>query len=165
MVRIIRVIRVLRGIRAAKIVTSIFFAHKAKGALATALFVCIVLVTFGSVMILHVETDAASNIKTPGDALWWSFATVATVGYGDKYPVTAEGRGLGIILMVGGIGLFGTFTGYLTKWFLEPSTAEKDSMKMATELSSLRTEIKELRTHILRIAGSHEAVILSTERL
>jgi voltage-gated potassium channel len=79
MVRIVRVIRVLRGFRAAKILTSIIFAHRAKGALATALFVCLVLVPFGSVTILHVETDTDSNIRTPGDALWWSLATLATV--------------------------------------------------------------------------------------
>src|SRR5262249_46063799 len=95
-------------------------AHRAKGALATALFVCLVLVTFGSVTILHVETDPQSNIRTPGDALWWSLATIATVGYGDKYPVTAEGRAVAIMLMMGGIGLFGTFTGYLATWFMEP---------------------------------------------
>jgi len=85
----------------------------------TVLFVCLVLVTFGSVTVLHVETAPESNIRTPGNALWWSLATMGTVGYGDKYPVTAEGRTIAIVLMIGGIGLFGTFTGYLATWFLQ----------------------------------------------
>jgi len=149
MVRIVRVVRVLRGFRAARILTSVIFAHRAKGALATALFVCIVLVTFGSVTILQVETDPQSNIRTPGDALWWSLATIATVGYGDKYPVTGEGRALAILLMTGGIGLFGTFTGYLATWFMEADpTADKSIMKVAAEIGELRFQVQQLRTEL-----------------
>jgi voltage-gated potassium channel len=149
LVRIIRVLRLLRGVRAAKILGSVVFAHRAKGALATAVFLCVVLVTFGSVTILHVETDPASNIRTAGDALWWSLATVATVGYGDKYPITGEGRALGVMLMIGGIGLFGTFTGYLATWFMEPGAKPHDSgASVAAELEALRLEIRELRNEL-----------------
>lgn len=148
MLRVIRVVRILRGFRAAKILTSVVFAHRAKGALATALFICLVLVTFGSVTILHVETDAHSNIHTPGDALWWSVATIATVGYGDKYPVTAEGRVVAIMLMLGGIGLFGTFTGYLATWFMEPQKSTETSINLAAELTALRGEVRQLRNEI-----------------
>src|SRR5262249_53072091 len=144
---IVRLVRILRGFRAAKILTSIIFAHRAKGALATAVFACLVLVTFGSVTILHVETDRDSNIRTAGDALWWSTATVATVGYGDKYPVTAEGRVLGIVLMLGGIGLFGTFTGYLATLFMEPGVSE-NRVNLTAEIFALRTEIQQLRDEV-----------------
>jgi voltage-gated potassium channel len=148
LVRVIRVIRLLRGIRAAKILGTVIFSHRAKGALATALFLCIVMVTFGSVTILHVETDPESNIRTAGDALWWSLATVATVGYGDKCPVTAEGRALGILLMIAGIGLFGTFTGYLATWFMEPPTGDDSLSQVRDELASLRFELREFRLNV-----------------
>lgn len=146
LVRIVRVVRLLRTVRAAKILGTVVFSHRAKGALATAVFVCLVLVTFGSVAVLHVERDPDSNIRTAGDALWWSLATVATVGYGDKYPVTAEGRALGIVLMVTGVGMFGTFTGYLATWFMERSDNSQDSIsRLAPEISALRAEIAEMR--------------------
>jgi voltage-gated potassium channel len=149
LVRIIRVLRVLRGIRASKILSSVIFAHRAKGALATATLLCLLLVVFGSVAILHVESEPASNIRTPGDAVWWSLATVATVGFGDKYPVTAEGRAIGVMLMIGGIGLFGTFTGYLATWFMEVEANPHDSVeKIAPELEALRVEVRELRNEL-----------------
>ncbi len=55
---------------------------------------------FASIGILHVETVPEANIKTPEDALWWAAETITTVGYGDKFPVTSEGRMLGVLLMV-----------------------------------------------------------------
>lgn len=149
LVRVVRVLRVLRGIRATKILTSVVFAHRANGAVATALFACLIFVTFGSVAILHVETDQSSNIRTPGDALWWSLATVATAGNADKYPVTAEGRAIGIALMLSGICLFGTFTGYLATWFMEPADRSNDSLaNISSEMYALRNEIQELRALI-----------------
>ena len=157
LVRVIRVVRLLRGIRASKILSNVIFAHRAKGALATATLLCLVLTVFGSVTILHVETDPTSNIRTPSDAVWWSLATIATVGFGDKYPVTAEGRALGVLLMIGGIGLFGTFTGYLATWFMEFGAKPHDSVeKLAPELEALRIEVRELRNE-LRGLGDHLA--------
>ena len=50
------------------------------------------LVIFSSIAILNVETAPESNIKTAEDAIWWAFVTITTVGYGDKFPVTTEGR-------------------------------------------------------------------------
>jgi Ion channel len=40
--------------------------------------------------------------------------TISTVGYGDRNPVTNEGRFLGTLIIVVGVGIFGTFTGYLS---------------------------------------------------
>ena len=51
-----------------------------------------------------------SNIHTFADALWWAIVTVTTVGYGDRYPVSAGGRGVALLLMVVGIGLIGVLT-------------------------------------------------------
>jgi len=73
-----------------------------------------------SIAILQVETDPRSNIKTAEDALWWSYTTITTVGYGDLYPVTAEGRLIAIVVMTFGVGLFGTFTAYIASVFVKP---------------------------------------------
>lgn len=52
------------------------------------------------------------------NALWWAYVTITTVGYGDKFPVTTEGRLIASILMTAGVGLFGTFTAYVASWFV-----------------------------------------------
>ncbi len=51
-----------------------------------------------------------ANIEAFGDALWWSFATVTTVGYGDRFPVTGQGRAIAAGLMLTGIALLGVIT-------------------------------------------------------
>ncbi|MEJ0058022.1 MAG: potassium channel family protein [Bacteroidota bacterium] len=50
--------------------------------------------------------------------MWWSYVTITTVGYGDKFPVTTGGRIVAAILMTAGVGLFGTFTAYISSLLL-----------------------------------------------
>ena len=76
------------------------------------------MVIFSSIAILQVEDTTNSNIKTAEDAIWWAYVTVTTVGYGDKFPVTTEGRIIAAALMTVGVGLFGTFTGFLASYFV-----------------------------------------------
>ena len=57
----------------------------------------------------NAERDApGATITTFGDAIWWAIVTVATVGYGDTYPVTFGGRAYAVLLMIGGIAIVGT---------------------------------------------------------
>ena len=77
---------------------------------------------FGSLWILNVEENASgANITTASDALWYTIVTISTVGYGDRYPITNEGRIIGSLIIVVGVAIFGTFTGYLANLFLAPS--------------------------------------------
>jgi voltage-gated potassium channel len=68
-----------------------------------------------------------SNIKTFSDGLWWAVTTVTTVGYGDKYPTTTEGRFLAVLLMITGISLVGVITASVAAWFVNLS--QDDSVK------------------------------------
>lgn len=71
---------------------------------------------------LDVERFApGSNIHTVGDALWWSLVTITTIGYGDKYPVTTDGRLLAAVLILFGIGMVSSLTGYFATWILKIS--------------------------------------------
>ncbi len=65
-----------------------------------------------------------SNIKNIGDGLWWAITTVTTVGYGDRYPTTLEGKSLAVLLMVTGISLMGVITATVAAWFIEMSRNE-----------------------------------------
>ena len=81
----------------------------------------ILVLEFGSLGMLGIEKDApGANIVTASDALWYIVATISTVGYGDQYPVTNPGRLLGTFIIVVGVGIFGTLTGYLANLFLGP---------------------------------------------
>ena len=69
--------------------------------------------------ILDIERFAPnSNIRTPGDALWWGLVTVTTIGYGDKYPVTTEGRLVAGVLIIFGIAMISALTGAFASWIL-----------------------------------------------
>ena len=65
-----------------------------------------------------------SNIKTFSDGLWWAVTTVTTVGYGDRYPTTSEGRLLAVLLMITGISLVGVITASVAAWFVKMSQEE-----------------------------------------
>jgi voltage-gated potassium channel len=81
----------------------------------------VVLIAFvASLAVLDAERYAPdSSITTFGDALWWTMTTISTVGYGDRYPVTVEGRLVAVSLMVAGIALLGVVTASLASWFVE----------------------------------------------
>ena len=72
------------------------------------------------------EYAPQANITTASDALWYTIVTISTVGYGDQYPVTDAGRILGALIIVVGVGIFGTFTGYLANFFLAPRRKKAD---------------------------------------
>lgn len=88
-----------------------------------------------------------ANITTFGDALWWSAATISTVGYGDRYPTTAGGRGIALALMLAGIALLGLVTATLASWIIEQVSAESSADRAATpaQVEALMEEIRQLR--------------------
>ncbi|HLN96237.1 MAG TPA: potassium channel family protein, partial [Flavobacterium sp.] len=118
LLRIIRLFRIIRAFRTTKGVIDHLFSNKAKGALTSVSLIAVLLVIFSAIAILQVEKEPTSNIKTAEDAIWWAYVTITTVGYGDKFPVTTEGRIIAAILMTAGVGLFGTFTAYVSSWFV-----------------------------------------------
>ena len=66
----------------------------------------------------------SSNIKSFGDGLWWALTTVTTVGYGDRFPTTTEGRTIAFALMLVGISLMGVITASVAAWFVKMSQTE-----------------------------------------
>lgn len=122
-VRLIRLLRLLRAFKSTKQLVTYIFQKRAQGTFISVSIIAFLLIIFCSIAILQVEDSPNSNIKTAEDALWWAYVTITTVGYGDKFPVTTEGRIIAGILMTAGVGLFGTFTAYVATWFI---TGKKD---------------------------------------
>ena len=125
--RLVRVWRLLRVVGARQVARSLVGA-RAGSALLTLLLVAILMLEFGSLAVLGLEShDPEANIVTASDALWYVIATMSTVGYGDQYPVTQAGRLLGSVIIVVGVGIFGTLTGFLANAFLsDPEQDEAD---------------------------------------
>lgn len=117
--RLIRILRIVKAFKSLNEFLDTFFLNKAKGTLSSAMIVATLMIIFSSIAILQVETDPESNITTAGDSIWWAFVTITTVGYGDRFPVTLEGRLIAAVLMTTGVGLFGTFTAYVASWFVK----------------------------------------------
>jgi len=126
----------------------------------------IVLMACAALVVRAVEPPE-SGYESIGDALWWSMVTFTTVGYGDLFPVTAAGRFVAILLMMGGIALIGALAGSLSSFFDRSSqdeddatTAEPELTTVLRELQAVRAELAELRSAVdgCRGAGSRRAL-------
>ena len=125
--RIIRVIRVVGRMGGPEQALRAFFANKATGGLLLVLLIAILVLEFGSLSILWAErTSPDANITTAEDAVWYLIVTMSTVGYGDQYPVTQVGCLIGSLIIVVGVGVFGTLTGFLANVFLAPDDGSGD---------------------------------------
>ena len=84
-------------------------------------------------------------IETFGDAVWWAVVTMTTVGYGDRYPVTSEGRVAATVLMVAGIALLGTVTATLASWLVQRVRAEEsETDQLRRDVAALSAKVDEL---------------------
>ncbi len=146
--RVLRIIRVVRGMKATKVLAEFVLERRAQSAFLAAALLSILLVVFSSAAILQFESSPEANIRTPEDAIWWSVVTITTVGYGDRYPLSSEGRLVAALLMTAGVGLFGTFSGFVAAWFLSGSSKQGDERSEIEQ--QLVREIRELRELIER---------------
>jgi voltage-gated potassium channel len=125
--RLLRVYRLMHDLGGRTVVRSLI-RERAGSALLSLLLMGILVLEFGSLQMLYLEQDAAgANITDASDALWYTIVTISTVGYGDQYPVTNPGRVMGSFIIIVGVGIFGTFTGYLANLFLSPRKADAES--------------------------------------
>jgi voltage-gated potassium channel len=117
--RLIRLIRIIKAFKTTKNLLNHIFSNKIKGTLTSLIIITFLLIIFSAIAILQLENVQGANIKTAEDAIWWVYTTLTTIGYGDKYPITTEGRILAMFLMTFGVGIFGTFTAYISTIFIK----------------------------------------------
>lgn len=137
--RLARILRVLRGVRSARILMRLILERRAQSVGLAAALASIVVIAISSIAILQLEASAGenANIRNAEDAIWWSIVTITTVGYGDHYPVTMEGRCVAIVLMICGIALIGTWAGIATSWFMG-GQQEDIAAKFEKQLEEIR---------------------------
>lgn len=123
-----------------------FITHRAENALLTVVFLVLCVLEFGALAMLRAELQSPdANITDASDAVWWTFVTITTVGYGDRFPVTNLGRIIGIFVMIAGVGLFGTLSGFLANQFLTPPTPKEEEAVVYADPNDPKARITELK--------------------
>jgi voltage-gated potassium channel len=119
------------------------------------------LLMFGSLDVLSVERDSPDgNIRTLGDAVWWSFTTMTTVGYGDHAPTTGLGRMIAVGLMLSGIALLGVVTANIAAWFI--ARFEKDDVEERRQTEAIWALTAEVRALRAEVAALQETSVQET---
>ena len=159
--RLFRVARLLRRLGAGNIGRGLI-RDRAGSALMSLLLIGVLVLEFGSLAMLALEQKApGANITTASDALWYVIVTMATVGYGDQYPVTTGGREMGTLVIIIGVGIFGTLTGYLANLFLaprgeEPKAGVFDSQDPQLQLHQLKALVEQQRVAVEQLERAIE---------
>ena len=116
-----------------------------------------ILIWIAALSVLDAERGApGANIENFGDAVWWAFVTITTVGYGDFYPVTAAGRMVAVLLMGSGVAVVGVVTATLASWVLERVATGRDDDEPATR-GQLRKVAAQLDDMSDRLGGPPES--------
>lgn len=123
--RVFRAFRLLKAARAFRFLRAgAFFTvlrRRADGILRTNGLIYLIYTT-GALIVCSSIVMMYAEKMTFADALWWSFVTCTTVGYGDISPSSTIGRAVAVVLMLFGIGLLGMLTGSITTYFTRQRT-------------------------------------------
>lgn len=170
--KILRVFRLWRVFRlfsefGVKNLANEFITHRAENALLTVVFLVMCVLEFGATAMLGAESKSdAANIKNASDALWWTYVTITTVGYGDRYPVTSQGRIVGLFVMTAGVGLFGTLSGFLANTFLSPPKKKHEEVRPdANDPKARIAEIKRMLEEQERVTADLKAKLEQIDEL
>lgn len=124
----LRPLRLLRLISFGSLVLEKVSIGKSVGITIKVVLTTLFLGYIGAIQITIIERVSPSgNIRNFGDGLWWAFTTITTVGYGDRYPTTSEGRILAVFLMILGISLLGVVSATIAAWFVRIMQNEERS--------------------------------------
>lgn len=159
---IIVVLPMVRPLRVLRVLTALNALHRTsgmalRGRITMYAAASVVLIVFiGALAVLDAERYApGASIRNFGQALWWTFVTITTVGYGDYSPITGTGRVIAFVLMLGGIALIGVVTATLASWIVDEVGAEEKKETQITreqvELVSQRLERIERKLDDIKI--------------
>jgi voltage-gated potassium channel len=177
--RIFRLFRIYKAYRIVKkygikYILTYLSENRAASALYILILMVLLIIEFGAIFVLQAEGKSPdANITTAGDAIWWAYVTITTVGYGDRYPVTFGGRLVGILVMTTGVAVFATFAGLISSKLLAPPAAKGEppeevpagedqvSFQFA-ELKTLIGDREKIETEITSRLGKIEKLLAQT---
>ena len=143
----------LRAIRALAAVTVL--SRRNRGSRSQQVTTSVVTLAFATWFVAGLAVTEAerhvdgSNIQGVGDGWWWAITTMATVGYGDTYPVSTQGRIVGTALMIMGVALLGTITASIASNFNSTDSEDSsDGASSASEVDELKKRIAELESKL-----------------
>jgi len=123
--RFIRILRLLRFFRffklgrylnASRVISNVFRSKKEE--LVLSFVITMFLIVIASSVMYYAEHDAQpEKFSSIPETMWWSVATLTTVGYGDEYPITGLGKFLTACISILGIGMFALPAGILASGF------------------------------------------------
>lgn len=144
---------------------NVVVARHAQSTVLLVILLAILFFEFGSLLVLMAESNAPdASIVTAQDAIWWSFVTISTVGYGDMVPTSYWGRIVGIFLILSGVGLFTSTTSYLAHWFIRPRETKQAPLAGSQMPAGPQAQIYEIRSLLDDLEDNHQQTIQDLEQ-
>lgn len=116
----LKIFKVVRSFKAIKNISNFYKKDKPNGTLILYSFGLLLVIIYCSIGFYNFENPVNDQVNCFEDSLWWAFITVTSVGYGDVYPITSNGKIIAVILTLGGMGLFSVLTADILSFFLKP---------------------------------------------
>jgi voltage-gated potassium channel len=161
--RFARITRLMRGENKKQLINDVL-TNRSQYALFITILLTLIVLTTSSVLVLQFESKSPdANIKSGGDALWYALVTITTVGYGDRYPVTALGRLTAVFIMFAGVGIIGALASILASLLVgggapaEEQEAKPDTTTAPSanpEMDALKAQLAEMRLLLEKIASN-----------
>lgn len=132
--RMLRVVRIFHLFRinayydSFHVITSVLYEKRNQ--IISSVFIILILMTASSLCMYSAEHEVQPEVfNNAFSGMWWSIATILTVGYGDIYPVTVLGRVMAIVISFLGVGAVAIPTGIISAGFVEQYTQLQNKSK------------------------------------
>ncbi|HPS12670.1 MAG TPA: ion transporter, partial [Prolixibacteraceae bacterium] len=125
LVRVVRVVRLLRGVKGLVNIFRMLGTSRLQNILISYLIIMLLVMGYCSLAFYSFEKGVNPNVNNYFDAFWWAFVSLTSIGYGDVIPTTTEGRIVGMVLALAGMGLFSVITAQLATVFFKISKKEE----------------------------------------
>lgn len=109
------------------------------------IYIILAIVVFlGSLASVFESRAPGSNINSIFDGIWWGLVSISTVGYGDYFPITVQGRIIGVVLITIGVVLFSLLTAHIASGIMG-ETEQADQKELRKRLNEIEDSIEDIR--------------------